>query len=293
MPVFEKAFAKINLILEVLHKRADGYHELRTVFQSLALHDLILLDDAPDGSISLACDAPGLPGSRENLAWRAADLLKEAAGVKKGAVITLVKRIPVAAGLAGGSSDAAAVLRGLVRLWKISLKKEEMMGLAARLGSDVPFCLAGGTALGTGRGETVRPLPACPAFYVVLANPGLAVPTAEVYQAYRPLPERKRPDTEGMLAAIYAGDSEGILSRLANDLEGPAFTLFPPVERLKKRMEAAGGPSLLSGSGATVFSLFRERKHAEKLYTELSREGVAAWLTETETGKGEGAGVSV
>ncbi|MDW7651975.1 MAG: 4-(cytidine 5'-diphospho)-2-C-methyl-D-erythritol kinase, partial [Bacillota bacterium] len=180
MLISENAHAKINLTLDILGKRPDGYHELRTVYQSLALCDTLRFLPSPDGSITLGCDVPGIPLSDDNLAIRAARMLGSHYGVTKGVHIELVKRIPMAAGLAGGSSDAAAALRGLVRFWQLPHEKDVLNALAARLGSDVPFCLAGGTAIGTGRGEQVTALPSCPHFYVVLSNPGFAESTAEV-----------------------------------------------------------------------------------------------------------------
>jgi 4-diphosphocytidyl-2-C-methyl-D-erythritol kinase len=283
MPTFENAYAKVNLILDVLGKRADGFHEIRTIFQSLSLSDRLTFSDNQDGDISLTCNIPELPCDFQNLAWRAANLLKEQYSVSQGVHITLEKQIPVAAGLGGGSADAAAVLRGLTRFWGLSVNTEELLALAAKLGSDVPFCLMGGTALGKGRGELVEALPPCPYYYVVLANPGFPVSTAMVYQNLCENMFQIRPDTEGMIQAIGRLDSSGVISRLGNVLEESTFALYPAVNELKERM-SQHGPSLMCGSGATVFTLFSEKAAAKHLHKVLLAEGKDAWMTETYNG---------
>ncbi|MBT9143809.1 MAG: 4-diphosphocytidyl-2-C-methyl-D-erythritol kinase [Dehalococcoidia bacterium] len=280
MIVTEKAYAKINLILDVVGKRSDGYHEIRTVMQSLCLCDTITLSKNSNGQISLDCNVAELPVGAGNLAWQAASLIQAEYGVAEGVHINLKKRIPVAAGLGGGSSNAAAVLRGLVRLWGLTPKGEELSALAAKLGSDVPFCLSGGTALGTGRGEIVTVLPSCPQFYVVLANPGFPVSTASVYQNFRFEGNKERADIEGMIAAIASAEQSGILVRLANILESSTFLLYPLVEELKDKMGQMGS-ALMCGSGATVFALFTEAAAARRLQQTLLDAGTTAWLTET------------
>ncbi|MCL4462832.1 MAG: 4-(cytidine 5'-diphospho)-2-C-methyl-D-erythritol kinase [Firmicutes bacterium] len=280
MIVIEKAYAKINLILDVAGKRPDGYHEIRTVMQSLSLYDTITLSEKSHGQISLDCNLAELPVDAGNLAWQAASLIQAEYGVASGVHITLKKRIPVAAGLGGGSSNAAAVLRGLVRLWGLSPKEGELSALAAKLGSDVPFCLSGGTALGTGRGEIVTALPTCPHFYVVLANPGFPVSTASVYQNFRFEGNKARPDIDGMIAAICRAEQSGILVRLANALESSTFSLYPLVQELKVKMGQMGA-ALMCGSGATVFALFTAAAAARRLQQALLAAGTTAWLTET------------
>ncbi|MBI2461374.1 MAG: 4-(cytidine 5'-diphospho)-2-C-methyl-D-erythritol kinase [Candidatus Rokubacteria bacterium] len=173
-----RASAKVNLALEVLGRRPDGYHEIATVLQAIDLSDRLVLEDA-DGGIELRCDTPAIPTDRQNLAWRAADLLRRAAGVARGVRIRLWKRIPVAAGLGGGSSDGAAVLYGCNRLWRLGWDTARLATLATELGMDVPFFLRGGRALATGRGEILRPLPPAPGLTLVIVNPGVPLPTRE------------------------------------------------------------------------------------------------------------------
>lgn len=287
MTIYELAHAKINLLLDVVGKRPDGFHELRTIFQSLSLYDTLSFSDNRDGTITLACNNPDLPTGDDNLAWRAAVRLRERYRITEGVHIMLEKRIPVAAGLGGGSSDAAAVLRGLARFWGLTPDPAALQALAAELGSDVPFCLTGGTALGTGRGERVQPLPPCPAFHVVLANPGFPVSTAQVYQSLSPGISSERPDVDGMIAAIQCGSAEGVGQRLANILEQSTFALYPAVSRLKEKMQQSA-PALMCGSGATVFALFRNAAAAKKLHQSLLAEGTASWLTETTESIQEG-----
>ncbi len=278
MEIFEQAHAKINLVLDVVGKRPDGYHELTTVFQSLALHDTLKFSYPDSEGIELSCSDTTLPAGPENLAWQAALLLKEHYAVSGGVKITLDKRIPVAAGLGGGSSDAAAALRGLIRFWGLSVERDVLYKLAALLGADVPFCLEGGNSFGTGKGEIIERLPPLPHFYVVLANPGFALSTAAVYGHSRL--QDWHPDTSAMRRAIMRHDSELICGCLGNSLESTAFRLRPEIARLKDRMTAAG-PSLMSGSGPTVFTLLCDGEQAANLYKRLAGEGYTAWLTET------------
>ncbi len=278
MEIFEQAHAKINLVLDVVGKRPDGFHELTTVFQSLTLHDTLKFTFPDSEGIELYCSDTTLPAGPENLAWQAALLLKEHYTVSDGVKITLDKLIPVAAGLGGGSSDAAAVLRGLIRFWQLPVEMDVLYKLAAMLGADVPFCLEGGTSFGMGKGEIIERLPPLPNFYVVLANPGFALPTAAVYGHYRL--QGRHPDTSAMRRAIMCRDSDLICDCLGNSLESTAFGLRPEIAGLKDRMTAAG-PSLMSGSGPTVFTLLPDGEQAIHLYKSLTGEGYAAWLTET------------
>lgn len=280
MPVCEKAYAKINLVLAVTARRTDGYHELQTIYQNLTLHDTLQLTSLAEDKIILTCDDPSLPVGPDNLVWRAAERLKRFFRISRGVHIKLQKRIPVAAGLAGGSSDAAAVLRGLVRLWHLPQEKEELVQLAAELGSDVPYCLFGGTALGTGRGEKITTLAPCPHFYVVLANPGFKVKTAEIYHSLTEADLEPGYDLTPMLRDLACGDRNGIVANLSNTLEAAAFRLSPAIRTLKDKL-AQKAPSLMCGSGPTVFALFTAQEEAEEAALSLRREGTAVWLTET------------
>lgn len=284
MQVRENAYAKINLTLDVLGKRPDGYHEILTVFQTLALHDTLYFEDISDGEVDLSCSTAALPEGPANLAWRAAQLFREHYGIKSGVHITLEKNIPVAAGLGGGSSDAAAVLRGLLRFWHLSADKDELMLIAQKLGSDVPFCLEGGTALGRGRGERLERIAPCPHFFVVLANPGFAVSTAAVYGAFNAEKVPLRPDTVQMCEAIENRDRQVIISLLGNVLETATFRLFPEVRLLKDKLGLSGN-ALMCGSGPTVFTLLDNKEDALLLCSRLQKDGIRAWCTETFPGK--------
>lgn len=281
MQIIEKAHAKINLILMVTGKRQDGYHALQTIFQSLALHDTLGFSKVTNGEISVSTNHASLTTGVDNLVWRAATKLKQHYGVTQGVRIELEKRIPIAAGLGGGSSDAAATLRGLIRLWQLPWEPQPLAEIAAQLGSDVPFCLAGGTALGTGRGEKLVALAPCPHFHVVLANPGFPVATAEVYGAVRTAEMAQSHDIEGMIYAIEKQDPQRVASRLANTLEMATFRLYPAVRALKEEMSKAGA-AIMSGSGPTVFALFTTAQAAMSLVVALRHRGIPVWLTETQ-----------
>lgn len=275
------ARAKINLALDVLHKRPDGYHEVAMVMQTVALADKVTLAAADE--ISVAADLADLDCGPANLAHRAAVLLREHCGVRQGVRIFLKKKIPLAAGLAGGSADAAAVLRGLNSLWRLGLAPSELAALGATLGSDVPFCLRGGTALATGRGELLAPLPPPPPAWVVLAKPPLAVSTAWVYGNFRVERVTMRPDITGMTACLDRGDLPGVAARLANVLETVTVAAHPEIAVLKTAMREHGAmASLMSGSGPTVFGLTDSREQAEKIAAAL-RNTTAAWVAVTET----------
>lgn len=275
------ARAKINLAIDVLGKRADGYHEVAMVMQSVALADRVALA-AADG-ISVAATGAELDCGPTNLAYRAAALLRERCGTDKGVRITLTKNIPLAAGLAGGSADAAAVLRGLNALWRLGLTPSDLEEFGAALGSDVPFCLRGGTVLATGRGELLAPLPALPHVWVVLAKPPVDVSTAWVYGNYRGVRATSRPDIGGMTACLAEGDLAGVASRLANVLETVTVPAYPRIAALKAAMLEHGAmASLMSGSGPTVFGLVRNRDQAEKIAAAL-RSSAAGWVAVTET----------
>lgn len=269
-----KAFAKINLALDVLYKRPDGYHEVAMVMQAVSLADTITLTSYP-GDIMLNVNITGLPGDASNLAYRAAALLKEYAGTQQGVFITLDKRIPLAAGLAGGSADAAAVLNGLNNLWGLNLSLDELSKLAAKLGSDVPFCLYNGTMLATGRGEFLTPLPPLPKCYVILAKPAVEVPTAWVYQQFKADRVQVRPDIAAMSKFLEKGSLAGVAGSLANVLESVTIPVHPEIAKIKESMLKYGAmAALMSGSGPTVFGLADCQKLAEAIASRLKAEGI-------------------
>ena len=277
-----KAHAKINLTLEVLGKRPDGYHEVAMIMQSVSLHDTVTLS-LRDSGISLACDRPDLPCDSGNLAFRAADLLRREVGVARGVQIELTKRIPLAAGLAGGSTDAAAVLKGLNRLWQLALPAAELERLAARLGSDVPFCLRGGTSLATGRGEILTPLPDFPGHGVVLVNPPLQVSTAWVYGNYRGVAVNRRGDISSLRRSIEQQDFSAVAGAVFNDLETVTIPAYPQVAAIKEQLLQAGAAGvLMSGSGPTVFALTPDRASAGELAGRAALgAGEAVFIAET------------
>ena len=280
--------AKINLYLEILGDRPDGYHELAMILQSIELADQINVRANGTDSIRIHCDHPQVPQNESNLAYRAVRLMAEqfpAVFAKFGGVdITINKQIPVAAGLAGGSTDAAAVLVGVDMMWQLGLAQPELQDLAAQLGSDVPFCLSGGTALATGRGEQLSSLPALDSLYVVLAKDrNLMISTAWAYQAYRAeFGHSYIRDTEGlesrahrvhsgpMVQAISNKDGSQIGQLLHNDLEKVVLPTTPQVSRLREGFHSSGVlGTMMSGSGPTVFALCESEAHAQEIQQKM------------------------
>ncbi|AVX19261.1 MULTISPECIES: 4-(cytidine 5'-diphospho)-2-C-methyl-D-erythritol kinase [Carboxydocella] len=274
--------AKINLTLEIKGRRPDGYHEVAMVMQSLELADTITCRLRSDGKIFLEGNHPEVAWNETNLAWRAAWLLQEVSGVKLGAEILVEKRIPVAAGLAGGSTDAAGVLRALNQLWNLNWSREKLAELGARLGSDVPFCLYGGTALATGRGEQIQPLPALPQHSLLLLKPPYGVSTAEIYGLYARMGRSQQGQTERMLAAVRTGNWQEVARHLANDLEQITLALAPDLKELKEAACRAGCPGvLMSGSGPTLFALINDEAQDQEL---AQRWQEAGQVIRTKTG---------
>lgn len=255
MSIKAKARAKINLTLEVLGKRPDGYHEVEMIMQSIELHDYLEFSSTP-GEITLTVEGDGIPTGDQNLAYRAAELLRSCRGIRQGASIYLKKQIPVEAGLAGGSADAAVTLTALNEMWGAGLSLSELMKLGEQLGSDIPFCLLGGTALARGRGEKVQQLPACPSLGVVLVKPPFGLSTAHVYQSFEQKINKNKPDHRGMVYAIERKDEHAICSHLVNMLEPVAVKLHPEIAVIKEKLLQAGAMGvLMTGSGPTVFGL--------------------------------------
>ena len=271
-----RANAKINLTLDVLYKRTDGYHQVEMIMQAIELADILRLEEKSSGDISITSNVVHLPCDHRNLAYQAAMLIKDTCQVKKGIHIFIEKNIPMSAGLAGGSTDAAGVLLGLNRLWELGLSFEQLQTLGATLGSDVPFCLRGGTALATGRGEILEPLPSLPPCYVVLAKPRIGVSTAWVYGRYRDNGLLNHPDTPGVKLALEHSDLPGVVSRLSNLLESVTVPEYPQIKKLKERMIEYGAmASLMSGSGPTVFALVLDKGTAEYIADRLRSQGDA------------------
>ncbi len=284
-----KGNAKINLTLDVLYKREDGFHQVEMIMQSIDLADVLHLEERKTGNISIATTIARLPCDQRNLAYRAAALLKETYQVKNGVHIFLEKNIPVAAGLAGGSADAASVLLGLNQLWKLGLSTNELEVLGAKLGSDIPFCIKGGTVLATGRGELLQPLAEIKPCYIVLAKPPIGVSTAWVYRQYRGQDVKAHPDTLGVKSSLEQGDLTGVAKGLCNVLETVTIPVHPEIKKLKQSMMQYGAmASLMSGSGPTVFGLVEEQAKAEYIAEKLKSQSAADIFVARTVGKSGG-----
>jgi 4-diphosphocytidyl-2-C-methyl-D-erythritol kinase len=278
-----RASAKVNLALEVLGKRGDGYHEIATVLQAVDLADRLKLETAD--SLSLHVDDPDLPTDDGNLVMRAARLLQKAAGREDGARIGLTKRIPVAAGLGGGSSDAAAALWGLSRLWKLGWPRARLRELAVELGMDVPFFLGPGRAIATGRGERLAALPGGGGYALVLVNPKVPLSTREVYGRVPAGWHAEPSGTERMVEALRTRNAGTVGAALTNNLERVVEPVLPVIGRMKAALLAAGAlGAIMSGSGPTVFGMARSLDHARQIRRRVSRAGWACWAVRTNSG---------
>jgi 4-diphosphocytidyl-2-C-methyl-D-erythritol kinase len=264
-----KAPAKINLSLDVLHKRLDGYHEVEMVMTTIDLADRLELVPLEENVIKILSQNRFVPDDQRNLAYQAAQVLKEKLNIKKGVAISIDKVIPVAAGLAGGSSDAAATLKGLNSLWNLGLSLEELAEIGSEIGSDVSFCVHGGTALATGRGEKIQHIPSPPSCWVILAKPTIGVSTADVYQNLD-LKNVQHPNTQAMISALEKGSYKGICENLGNVLESVTLKMHPEVTQIKNQMERFGADSvLMSGSGPTVYGLVHHESRLHRIYNGL------------------------
>ena len=251
-----QAHAKVNLYLDVIGKRPDGYHEIETIFHSIGLHDDIYLRRRTDRRITVHCKHPHVPSDPRNLAYQAAKLLLDDNPELNGADIRIQKRIPVAAGLGGGSADAAAVLCGMNVLFDLDLTQTDLMKFGGRLGADVPFCILGGAALGRGIGEILTPLPPLDEAWILLANPGFAVSTAWVYQQINLSLTRPKKNVTIMLRCLQNGDFSDVARHLYNGLEVPVLSKYPVIAEIKTKLNKYPSSCgvLMSGSGATVFT---------------------------------------
>lgn len=267
--LYVKAPAKINLTLDVLYKRPDQYHEVEMIMTTVDLADRIGLEPRKDGLIKIISADRFVPDDERNFAYQAAKLLKDTYGISEGVSIKIDKEIPIAAGLAGGSSDAAATLRGLNEMWDLQLTMDELAEHGSKIGSDVSFCVYGGTALATGRGEKIKELPAPPACWIVLAKPKIGVSTADVYGGLK-LEGIQHPNTKQMIEAIETQNYELVCQSLGNVLETVTFKLHPEVVMIKEQMQRFGADAvLMSGSGPTVFGLVDSESRATRIYNGL------------------------
>jgi len=292
-PVIVRAYAKINLDLRVLGTRPDGFHELRTVFQSISLHDTVACIPR-EGPFAIECSVAGVPLDRSNLIWRAAEALWRAlrrSGPIRDVGVRLEKRIPLQAGLGGGSADAAAALAGLARTWGVPLRPAQLIDVAATLGADVPFFLAGGTALGLGRGDEVYPLADLPRHWIVVLVPGFGVSTSEAYGWY----DAERDLARGPILREpqhVPGPWPSRSAQMINDLEVPIARHHPEIDQMKAALRRAGAAAAaMSGSGSAVFGLFQKRSDALAAGNRLDGSGWRVLLSES-LGRGEFARLS-
>lgn len=278
-----KAYAKLNLSLDVLARRGDGFHDLRMVMQSVALHDDVQIILNRTGKFSAQSDRHFLPGDEHNIAVRAAKLfLTETGHAQLGALVRLRKRIPVCAGLGGGSSDAAAVLRALNAHLHTGLSCAELERLGAQLGSDVPYCVAGGTMLAEGRGEILTPLQPMPRTDVVICKPDFPISTPELFSRVDSRTSRCRPDTDGILAALNSGDRMRLARRMYNVFEDVLDRRAGGINAIKSTLLDYGAlGAVMSGTGSAVFGLFSDRESAEKAWRALRANYRECFCTET------------
>lgn len=275
-----KAYGKINLGLDVLRRRDDGYHEVRMIMQTVGIYDRIDLIYKETPGITVETNLYYLPDNENNLVYKAAKLLMDEFHVQKGVHIRLRKYIPVAAGMAGGSSDAAAVLFGVNKMFSLGLTTEQLMDRGVKIGADVPYCVMRGTALSEGIGEILTPLPVPPQCQVLIAKPGISVSTKFVYENLHAneLRPEQHPDIDGMMEAIKQKDLYGIADRFGNVLENVTIPAYPVIQEIKDLMLEQGAiGALMSGSGPTVFGLFTNPKAAAKAHEKM-RFGAGAEL---------------
>lgn len=278
----KKAYAKINLGLDVIGRLPNGYHEVKMVMQTVGIYDVLTLEKISEG-IVVTTDNGELPTDENNLIYRAAGIMLEQYNISQGVRIHLEKNIPIAAGMAGGSTDAAATFIGMNELFGLGATEEELRNLGVKVGADVPYCIMGGTALAEGIGEKLRPLPAPADGYLLIAKPDINVSTKYVYEHLDAEGVEVHPDIDGMIEALEQRSLEGIVNRLGNVLENVTVKKYPIIAEIKKSMLENGAEgSLMSGSGPTVFGIFKEEEQAIKALKVLKQTGLAKQLFVTE-----------
>ncbi len=271
-----KAYAKINLGLDVVRKREDGYHEVRMIMQTIKLFDKLTFCLLEEDEIRIKTNLGFLPVNEDNLVYKAVKLIKDTYNIDKGLEIDLFKCIPVAAGMAGGSTDCAAALVGASKLFGLHLSKQELMELGVKLGADVPYCVLRGTALSEGIGEVLTPLPPMPDCYILIAKPSISVSTKFVYENLRANELEHHPDIDGMVEAIKEGSLQGITDRMENVLETVTILAHPIIKDIKNCMKENGAiNALMSGSGPTVFGIFDSEEQAEQARTIIREKDMA------------------
>ncbi len=278
-----KAYGKINLSLDVTGKRQDGYHYVKMIMQTVGVYDQITIKKNNNQGISLKTNLGFLPSDKNNLAYKAARILMDEFNIENGISINLRKSIPVAAGMAGGSADAAAVLTGMNELFELGLPDEELMKRGVNLGADVPYCVMKGTALAEGIGEILTPLKPMPECFILIAKPHISVSTAFVYKNLKLESVKRHPDVDKVVSMIDAGDISGIAKNMGNILETVTIPAYPVIDELKKLMKDNGAlNAMMSGSGPTVFGIYDDKEKAEKAYSLISKSRLSRQLFLTE-----------
>ena len=284
-----KAMAKINLGLDVLGKREDGYHEVRMIMQTIRMYDILDIRKTKRPGIVLTTNLPFIPTDSRNLVYKAAEMLMEEFEIEEGLSIKLRKFIPVAAGMAGGSSDAAAALVGINRLFKLGLSQKELMDRAVNIGADVPYCVMRGTALAEGIGEKLTRITQVPDCFVLIGKPGINVPTKAAYESLQLDKISSHPDIDGMIGDIERGDLLAMTQKMGNVFEPGIIEKYPVIGEIKALMESHGAlKAMMSGSGPTVFGIFDNREKMEAAAEVLRESRLAKTVFATEVMKAGG-----
>lgn len=279
-----RALAKINLGLDVVGKRDDGYHEVRMIMQTIQMYDVFEIEKKKEPGIVLTTNIPYVPTDERNLVYKAAKMLMDEFDIKEGLTMNLEKFIPVAAGMAGGSSDAAAAFVGVNRLFGLGLSEEELMKRAVKVGADVPYCVMRGTALAEGIGEKLTRLPRVPYCYVLVGKPGVNVSTKTAYENLKlDDPVVVHPDIDGMVTAVRNGDLDGMISRMGNVFEPGIISKYPVIQEIKDLMESNGArKAMMSGSGPTVFGIFDDKEKMDRAAAVLRESRLAKTVFATD-----------
>lgn len=281
-----RALAKINLGLDILRKREDGYHEVRMIMQTIQMYDVLKMKKVKKPGISLSVNYPYIPSDERNLVYKAAKLLMDEFQVKEGVDICLEKFIPVAAGMAGGSSDAAAAMVGINRLFKLGLSERELMDRVVNIGADVPYCIMRGTALAEGIGEKLTRIAQIPDCFVLIGKPGISVSTKMAYESLQLDKISSHPDIDGMIRDIENGDLLTMTEKMGNVFEPGIIEKYPVIGEIKDLMEDNGAlKAMMSGSGPTVFGIFDDREKMEVAAAVLRESGLAKTVFATEVTK--------
>ena len=279
-----RALAKINLGLDVVGKRDDGYHEVRMIMQTIQMYDVLEIEKKKEPAIVLTTNIPYVPTDERNLVYKAAKMLMDEFDIKEGLTMNLEKFIPVAAGMAGGSSDAAAAFVGVNRLFGLGLSEEELMKRAVKVGADVPYCVMRGTARAEGIGEKLTRLPRVPYCYVLVGKPGVNVSTKTAYENLKlDDPVVVHPDIDGMVTAVRNGDLDGMISRMGNVFEPGIISKYPVIQEIKDLMESNGArKAMMSGSGPTVFGIFDDKEKMDRAAAVLRESRLAKTVFATD-----------